>query len=220
MCARRRTVYLLDGLSSFCHCSCPFSVTLSYHSTRLPGTRSCIWSVRYRRNKGVFRTATSCKSTRRCEEPRTVQDVKGNGCRQKAGLNTNPRDSGGLLRCIVFCFRVTMVKSQRNVTHTQGVLDVNEPAVEAVGVADLDQSVGNGPVRFLVFEESLAGHGPLTPLRDESTLVPQRARETTVNSLRQIIKWGEYTSEMRIRFSFFYIYICLFCSPRTRTPCR
>lgn len=37
-----QSVYLLDWLSSFCHNSCPSSITLSYHSTRLPGTRSCI----------------------------------------------------------------------------------------------------------------------------------------------------------------------------------
>lgn len=58
---QRKSLYLLDWLSSFCHFSCPSSVTLSYHRTRLPDTRSCIWSVRYLRNKGVFFTAMSYK---------------------------------------------------------------------------------------------------------------------------------------------------------------
>lgn len=53
------------------------------------------------------------------------------------------------------------------VTHAEGVLDVDEPAVEAVAVADLDQPISHRPVRLLVFQEGLAHHRSVSPLCDE-----------------------------------------------------
>lgn len=55
-----------------------------------------------------------------------------------------------------------------SITHAEGVLYVNEPAVEAVTVADLDQLIGHGAVRLLVFQEGLARCRSICPLCDES----------------------------------------------------
>lgn len=54
------------------------------------------------------------------------------------------------------------------ITHTERVLYVNEPAIEAVTVADLDEFISHSTVRLLVFQEGLAGRGSVCPLCDES----------------------------------------------------
>lgn len=55
------------------------------------------------------------------------------------------------------------------VTHTERVLYVDEPAIKAVALADLDQFIGHRPVRLLVFQEGLTLGGAVGPLRDEGS---------------------------------------------------
>lgn len=52
-------------------------------------------------------------------------------------------------------------------THAQWVLDVDEPAIEAIGVRDLDQPISSCAVGLLPRQEQLAHLTAFLPLCDE-----------------------------------------------------
>lgn len=60
------------------------------------------------------------------------------------------------------------LSSEKRFTHAENVLDVHQPAIEAVKVADMDQFVSHWLIRIFICQEGLAGCGSIVPLCDES----------------------------------------------------
>lgn len=132
--------HLLSSFSSFCHLSVPSFRTLSYQITSPPGTALCTRAVSSRRNRGRFPTAAAC------------QEGAGTGwARARGQQGERPRDRG-----------------RAATTHAQLVLDVDQPAVEAVALGNAGQLLGHGTERLLPGrQERLAQLLPVCPLRDE-----------------------------------------------------
>lgn len=104
--------------------------------------------------------------------------------------------------------------NQKNVTHTEGVLYVNEPAIKAIRVADLHQFISHRPIRFLVFKEGLTGHSSIRPLCDESTWCQQK--QTIVCFRADVQKSWQCAAQNNHKVEWLYISFFCICLTKNR----